>query len=161
MKEASKKPGKAFSLKGDSPAMGKTQFSLGKKAKVPDPLANVEYTGDPEMDATRELDALKAAMDKAAEDAKHKAIRDREKNVARKIDGMTNPWFYSRLGFESEEQARAFNEALGMTGDAMVLDGVELARRLGINLPSADVPMRANAKPDKKLNSLVRKFRED
>lgn len=150
-----------FSMaKGAGFSAGAKGFSMKKPKLPPDPLKDLPVTGDPEVDSAAEMDALLDAM--TAEEAKHKAIREGEKAVAAKIDNMTNPWFYSRLCFQSEAQARAFNEALGIPGDSMVLDGVALARRLGIELPEADLTtLRANAKPDKRLNALVREFQED
>ncbi len=157
------KPATGFSMaKGGGFSAGAKGFSMKKPKLPPDPLKDVPVTGDPETDSAAEMDALLAAMTLAEDEAKHRAIKDREKAVAKKIDDMTNPWFYSRLCFQSEAQARAFNEALGIPGDSMILDGVALARRLGIELPEADVAtLRANAKPDKRLNALVREFKED
>ena len=148
--------------KGAGFSVGAKGFSMKAPKLPPDPLKDVPVTGDPEVDSAAEMDALLGAMTTAEEEAKHRAIKDREKAVAKKIDDMTNPWFYSRICFQSEAQARAFNDALGIPGDSIILDGVALARRLGIELPEADVSLlRANAKPDKRLNAPVRDFKED
>ena len=132
---------------------GAKGFSMKVPELPPDPLKDVPMTGDPELDSSAEMGALLGAM--TAEDEKHKAFREHERSVADKINAIANPWYYTRICFQSEEQARTFNEAVGVLGDDTVIDGLAVARRLGIELPEAIITLKADAKPDKKLNALV------
>lgn len=89
----------------------------------PDPLAEVEYTGDLEVDAESELDALQAAF------------RDRRRREDRRFKQSTDSEFWLALCFEDREQKEAFLSAFALSkmGDKY-LDGRKVAAALGVNI---------------------------
>jgi len=90
---------------------------------TPNPLADVEYTGDLEKDSAAELTATLAGF---------KARRSRED---RRFTAATDSEFWFAVCFRSREDKEAFLAALpGSGGDDKYLDGYELAARLGIEL---------------------------
>ena len=90
---------------------------LGKGA--PDPLADVEYTGDLAADASAELTAMQSAY------------RDRAKAEADRFRGATDSEFWFAVCFTSREEKDAFlaEFGAGRIGDKY-LDGQALARLL-------------------------------
>lgn len=89
----------------------------------PDPLAGVEYTGDLEVDALTELDAIQVAF------------RDRRRQEERRFKQATDSEFWVAICFESREQKESFlrNAALSDLGDKY-LDGTRVAQALGVDL---------------------------
>jgi hypothetical protein len=89
----------------------------------PDPLADVEYTGDLEQDAIVELDALEAAF------------RDRRRQEDRRFKQATDSEFWVAVCFASRQQKEAFLARAGLAeiGDKY-LDGVRVAEKLGVDL---------------------------
>lgn len=101
----------------------------GKKAgfmrtSAPDPLADVEYTGDLEKDSASELDALSAAM------------RERRTIERERYRQATDSEYWVALCFRSRKHKEAFIAGAGAArlGDKYV-DGHAFARSLGIDLP--------------------------
>lgn len=94
---------------------------LGRKA--PDPLADVEYTGDLAEDATRELSAMEDAY------------RDRAKAEADRFRDATDSEYWVAVCFKTREDKERFLAAAGLLplGDKY-LDGHALARKLGIDM---------------------------
>ena len=93
----------------------------------PDPLADVEYTGDLATDAEAELDALA------------KGFRERTKREDERFRLATDSEYWFVLCFKSREDKDAFLRAarLMAIGDKY-LDGYAVARQLGIEMPSTD-----------------------
>ena len=125
-----------------------TRPSFSRKA---DPHADLlaetveNSTGSPEIDAAEQEAAMLAALN-------NKEIK---KAIADKIKLTTDSEYWVALCFETRAQKEAFLKALAVfqQGDKY-LDGLEVAKRMGIALPSANFPYRPEAKPDKKLNAL-------
>jgi hypothetical protein len=92
--------------------------------KIADPLAGVEYSGDDEQDAARELDAVA------------KAFRERAKREQERFQRATDSEFWFCVCFKTREQKERFLAALELLaqGDKYI-DGEQLARRLKIELP--------------------------
>jgi hypothetical protein len=93
----------------------------------PDPLADVEYTGDLAADSSAELDALA------------QGFRDRTKREDERFRLATDSEYWFALCFKSREDKEAFLKAAGLmaVGDKY-LDGYAVARVLGIDMPSTD-----------------------
>lgn len=85
----------------------------------PDPLADVDYTGDIETDALAELDALDAAF------------RDRRRREDRRFKQATDSEFWIALCFPSREDKERFLRKHGLIdlGDKY-LDGRAVDARL-------------------------------
>ncbi len=112
---------------------------------VPDPLAVVAYTGNAETDSLAEMEALQEGF---AQRKRKRLDSGRELN--------TDSEYWCCLCFQTREQKEAFLVAMGWIamGDKY-LDGVELARRQGVALPSSEDLRFVTAKPDKTLNELA------
>ena len=125
-----------------------TRPSFSRKA---DPHADLlaetveNSTGNPEIDAAEQEAAMLAALNN----------KELKKAIADKIKLTTDSEYWAAVCFETRAQKEAFLKALDVfrQGDKY-LDGLEVARRMGIELPSGDFPYRSEAKPDKKLNAL-------
>lgn len=111
---------------------------------VPDPLADVETTGDDEVDTAAEYSAL-------LEGFKSRARGEEERKRL-----VTDSEYWVAICFETREQKEAFLAALDLLrhGDKY-MDGYRVAEKFGVALPPADVPYNAGKKPDKKLAGLV------
>ncbi|MBP2320475.1 hypothetical protein JOF56_000860 [Kibdelosporangium banguiense] len=93
----------------------------------PDPLADVEYTGDLATDSAAELDAVQ------------QGFRDRTKREDERFRLATDSEYWFVLCFKSREDKEAFLKAAGLmaVGDKY-LDGYAVARVLDIPMPSTD-----------------------
>jgi hypothetical protein len=93
----------------------------------PDPLADVEYTGNLEADSAAELDAVQ------------QGFRDRTKREDERFRLVTDSEYWFVLCFKSREDKEAFLKAAGLmaVGDKY-LDGYAAARVLGIPMPNTD-----------------------
>ncbi|SDC25482.1 hypothetical protein [Actinokineospora iranica] len=93
----------------------------------PDPLADVEYTGDLETDSTAELDALA------------KGFRERTKREDDRFRLATDSEYWFAVCFKSREDKEAFLRAarLFALGDKY-LDGYAVAHTLDIPMPTKD-----------------------
>jgi hypothetical protein len=93
----------------------------------PDPLAEVEYTGDLAADSAAELDAVQ------------QGFRDRTKREDERFRLATDSEYWFVLCFKSREDKEAFLKAAGLmaVGDKY-LDGYAVAHVLGIVMPSTD-----------------------
>lgn len=93
----------------------------------PDPLDAVEYTGDLEEDAARELTALE------------ESYRARAKREADRVKDVGDPSYWFAVCFASEAQKLAFMDSLRVRKHAIrdyqYIDGRVLASAMGINLP--------------------------
>ena len=108
-----------------------------KRAKQPT-VVMPEITGNPEVDSRADLDAVQ------------KGFRDRIKNENNRFELSTDSEYWFAACFQTREQKEAFLKALDLLvyGDKYI-DGRLLAEKLGIELPAADVPYRAEGKIDK------------
>jgi len=97
----------------------------GRREKTPDPLAEVEYTGDLQQDTAAELTAMQ------------KAYRGRARAEVDRFREATDPEFWVALVFESREQKEDFLREFGLSrlGDKY-LDGRKVARVLRGRKPS-------------------------
>ncbi|WP_053719456.1 hypothetical protein [Saccharothrix sp. NRRL B-16348] len=93
----------------------------------PDPLADVEYTGDLATDSTAELDALA------------RGFRERTAREDERFRLATDSEFWFVLCFKSREEKDAFLRAARLfhLGDKY-LDGRAAASALGVDLPEPD-----------------------
>lgn len=102
---------------------GKKAGFIAKASQAPDPLAEVAYTGNVEMDAAAELSALESAF------------RERRKDEDKRFKQATDSEFWFAACFPSREAKDSFLAAVGAArlGDKYV-DGVALAKILGVEL---------------------------
>lgn len=110
-----------------------------------DPFAGVQYTGDVETDAKKEISALLAGFQQraAAEEKRRRQATDSE--------------FWFCVCFPTREEKDAFLRAIDMFehGDKY-LDGMKLAKKLGIdNLPASGVTF-PDPRIDPKFAALAR-----
>lgn len=103
---------------------GRSTAGLSGRRKYttePDPLADVEYTGDLAEDTSREFTALE------------QGIRDRAKTERDRFKRATDSEYWFAVCFTSREEKDAFLRAAGLTslGDKY-LDGGQLAAALDI-----------------------------
>lgn len=71
---------------------------------TPDPLADVEYTGNVEEDSARELTAYE------------QSYRDRAKNEANRFKAATDSEFWIAVCFASRDAKESFLDEIGLTG---------------------------------------------
>ena len=97
-----------------------------------------EETGDVEKDSEAELNALQ------------KGFRDAIKREDKRFELATDSEYWFCVCFQSREQCNAFLKAMDLLeiGDKY-LDGQEVAKKLGVKLPEADIPYRTEGKIDK------------
>lgn len=113
---------------------------------TPDPLAGVVPTGDVAADSLAELEAMRTAF--AA-----RAKRERARFVA-----ATDSEYWLCVCFQTREQKEAYLAYLRRAGHLAddtdkYIDGVALARRQGVQLPTAEVPF-VTGKADRTLSDL-------
>ena len=92
-----------------------------------------EQTGDPEVDSLSDLTELEDGW------------RKKMSAEGKRFELATDSEYWACLCFQTREQKEAFLAALGVLylGDKY-LDGQEVAKKLGISLPPADVPYNAS-----------------
>ena len=101
-------------------------------------------TGDLERDSENEvgevLEGFKARA--RAEDDRFRLATDSE--------------YWTCICFQDRSQVEAFVRALGLgRGDEKYLDGLQVARKLGVELPAISVPYNISSRRDYKLEALV------
>lgn len=111
------------------------------------PLDDAEFTDDPEKDSETELALTLEALQN----------KERKKALRHKLRLTTDSEYWCALCFETREQADAFAVATGGQAGDKYVDGVAMARRLGIGLPVSDMTYRAAARPNNRLLSFVRR----
>lgn len=101
-------------------------------------------SGDPEKDSEADLSELQAGF------------RKRAKDEGRRFEQATDTEYWACLCFQTREQKEAFLKALNLLaiGDKY-LDGQEVAKVLGVELPSADVPYNTSSKKDSAWTEFV------
>lgn len=113
---------------------------------APDPLRDVDYGPDPEVNASRQLTAIEAGF------------RSRAAQEKRRMKLATDSSYYRVVVFEDGDQSaafwRAFAERFGPVPEGDFVDGRVLADLLNIVVP--DSPLRYNApKPTPEMADLV------
>jgi hypothetical protein len=133
----------AVAARDQAAAFGKLTHA---EPETPDPLAEVDYTGDQEQDCKAELTALQAAF------------RERKANEARRFEIATDTEYWCALVFQTRDQKEAFLQALGLLpyGDKY-LDGALVAEKMGIPLPAERPAYNISHKIDPKWAGLVGK----
>ena len=114
------------------------------QAPLPDPLAEVDYSGSLEEDSDAEMSATL------------KAFKERTDKEADRFRLATDTEYWFAVCFQTREQKDAFLQAVKWFehGDKY-LDGAVIAKKLGVTLPSAEVPYNVSAKPDRRLKDLT------
>lgn len=114
---------------------------------IPQYVSMPASTGDAEIDSAADLDAVQSGF------------RARAADEARRFALATDSEYWGAICFQTREQRDAFFAAikcLDLAVDARYFDGCEIARRMGINLPAANVPYRAEPKLDPAWVDLVK-----
>ena len=116
-----------------------------KRNPPPQMVAMPDPTGDTEVDAKADLDAVA------------KGFRERAKAEARRFELATDSEYWCCLCFQTREQKEAFLGALNLLlhGDKYI-DGRVVAQQLGIALPAAEVPYNTSAKDRPDLGPIHR-----
>lgn len=131
-----------------TPGLRRGRIDLAAEAVIdhtptPDPLADVEYTGNAETDSAREMAALESGF-KARAQAETERFR-----IA------TDSEFWFAVCFQSREQKDVFLAAMewSSAGDKYI-DGTMIASAMGIDLPKVDLQKRRkNGEP--RLKKLI------
>lgn len=116
-----------------------------KKLKSP-VLYNIpEQTGNPEIDSKADLNEVQ------------KSFRERIKMENDRFQNTTDSEYWFAVCFQTREQKKAFLKAMNLflIGDKY-LDGVEVAKQLGINIPAANINYLPNGKVDKDFVKFVK-----
>lgn len=116
-----------------------------KKLKSP-VLYNIpEQTGNPEIDSKADLNEVQ------------KSFRERIKMENERFQNTTDSEYWFAVCFQTREQKEAFLKAMNLflIGDKY-LDGVEVAKQLGINIPAANINYLPNGKVDKDFVKFVK-----
>lgn len=116
-----------------------------KKLKSP-VLYNIpEQTGNPEIDSKADLEEVQ------------KSFRERIKMENERFQNTTDSEYWFAVCFQTREQKEAFLKAMNLflIGDKY-LDGVEVAKQLGINIPAANINYLPNGKVDKDFVKFVK-----
>lgn len=116
-----------------------------KKLKSP-VLYNIpEQTGNPEIDSKADLNEVQ------------KSFRERIKMENDRFQNTTDSEYWFAVCFQTREQKEAFLKAMNLflIGDKY-LDGVEVAKQLGINIPAANINYLPNGKVDKDFVKFVK-----
>lgn len=116
-----------------------------KKNPPPQMVEMPEITGDAEDDSLADLDAVQ------------EGFRNRAKQEADRFALATDSEYWACLCFQTREQKERFLAALNILefGDKY-LDGQLVADRLGVKLPTADVPYKPEPKIDREWLSIVK-----
>ncbi len=96
-----------------------------------------EITGDVVIDAKANINAVK------------EGFRNAIKKENKRFEDATDSGYWACICFESRAQVEAFTEALGLPKDMQYISGYHLAAMMGIELPEANIPYRAEGKIDK------------
>jgi hypothetical protein len=118
-----------------------------RMAKAPKFVTMPEPTGNAEEDAKADLTEIQVGF------------RSRASAEANRFMLTTDSEFWGVLCFQTREQRDVFFNSLGLLefGDSRYYDGVEVAKKLGIILPEANMTYRPEPKVDPVWSSLVKK----
>lgn len=120
------------------------QKRLALKSQKIDYVTMPELTGDPEIDSKNDLAELQ------------NGFKLRAKLESDRFRLATDSEYWACICFQTREQKEHFLKILSIIdlGDKY-LDGQMVAKRLGIELPAANVPYNVSDKEDKKLIKLT------
>ena len=126
------------------PVSGKSR-ELREFRAAPDPLLKVKSTGDVAVDAAAEFDAI------------DEGFRQRMANEQSRVNDELDSENWFAVVFETRAQKEEFLEILGLLdhGDKY-LDGVEVARRLNVDLSPSGRKYRPAPKIDPKFSELAK-----
>ena len=115
-----------------------------KKNPVPKYYEMPEQTGNPEIDSVADLSALDAGF------------RARMKDEGKRFELATDTEYWVCMCFQSRDQKEQFLSELNLLrfGDKYI-DGQDVAKELGVNLMTVDVPYNTSQKIDKTWASFV------
>lgn len=115
-----------------------------KKQKNPQLYNIPAQTGNPEVDSKADLDEVQASF------------RERIKTENSRFQNTTDSEYWFAMCFQSREQKDAFLRAMNLflIGDKY-LDGVEVAKQLGIDIPDANIKYLPDGKVDKDFAKFV------
>lgn len=115
-----------------------------KKQKTPQLYNIPEQTGNPEVDSKADLDEVQASF------------RERIKAENSRFQNTTDSEYWFAMCFQSREQKDAFLRAMNLflIGDKY-LDGIEVAKQLGIDIPEANIKYLPDGKVDKDFAKFV------
>lgn len=115
-----------------------------KKQKTPQLYNIPEQTGNPEVDSKADLDEVQASF------------RERIKTENSRFQNTTDSEYWFAVCFQTREQKDAFLKAMNLflIGDKY-LDGLEVAKQLGIDIPKADIKYLPDGKVDKDFAKFV------
>lgn len=115
-----------------------------KKLKTPKLYNIPQQTGNPEIDSKADLDEVQASF------------RERIKTENSRFQNTTDSEYWFAMCFQSREQKDAFLRAMDLflIGDKY-LDGVEVAKQLGIDIPEANIKYLPDGKVDKDFAKFV------
>jgi hypothetical protein len=118
-----------------------------RMATAPKFVTMPEQTGNAEQDAKADLTELQAGF------------RSRASAEASRFALATDSEFWGVICFQTREQRDVFFTSLGLLefGDSRYYDGVEVAQKLGIQLPEANLTFRPEPKVDPVWSSFVKK----
>lgn len=116
-----------------------------KANPVPQYVEHAEQVGNAEIDSVADLDSVSAGF------------RKRAKDEGKRFALATDAEYWTCICFQTREQKEHFLAALDLLkfGDRY-LDGQEVAKQLGIELPEADVPYKTSSKVDPTWASFVK-----
>lgn len=126
-----KKP--TIGLKASGVSLGKANISLGGSAAKlvgkAHPFDNIEYTGNDATDAKAEFNEAQ------------KAFAERNRKEQERFRLATDSEYWCCLVFQTREQKEAFLSTMKWIrhGDKYI-DGVKVAREMGVEIPAAQVP---------------------
>lgn len=115
-----------------------------KKQKTPKLYNIPQQTGNPEIDSKADLDEVQASF------------RERIKTENERFQNTTDSEYWFAMCFQTREQKNAFLRAMNLflIGDKY-LDGVEVAKQLGIDIPEANIKYLPDGKVDKDFAKFV------
>lgn len=115
-----------------------------KKQKTPQLYNIPQQTGNPEVDSKADLDEVQASF------------RERIKTENSRFQNTTDSEYWFAMCFQSREQKDAFLRAMNLflIGDKY-LNGVEVAKQLGIDIPEANIKYLPDGKVDKDFAKFV------
>lgn len=118
-------------------AQAAQEAALLRQNPVPQLVDMPEPEGNAELDSFADLDAVQAGF------------RKRAKMEASRFKKATDSEYWFAVCFQTREQKEAFLRAMKLIelGDKY-LSGELVAKQLGVDLPSADVPYRPDPKID-------------
>lgn len=116
-----------------------------KANPVPQLVVIPKSTGDAERDSKADLDAVQ------------QGFRNRAKQEAARFELVTDSEYWTCICFQSRAQNEQFLAALKLLdlGDKY-LDGLQVAKRLGIKIDPVSVPYNTSEKVNKKLAAMVK-----